>query len=94
MSVTISDLRNKVDGLNETYTKHSRVMFDIDRAYGGFQVVLKTKPKYKFDSRLGSGEYPITSGHDSARNTINNLYRYNNNWKHLINYYGKKEIKR
>lgn len=94
MSVTITDLRREIDNLNETYTKHSRVMFDIDCAYGGYQVVLKSKPKYRYETLLGTGEYGFAGGHDSARNTINNLYRYNPNFKYLVNLYGKKEIKR
>lgn len=66
MAITIKDLRNEVALLNKKFkkTNNTAVKFDINSAYGGHQIVLKTK---------GAGVNEVTYGHHTPKETINSL---------------------
>ncbi len=73
-----SDLKDEVKRLNDKYCKNSKNELVINRAYGGFEVLLKAKTGKngkKLKSGLGSGAVSITYGHDTSLNTLNSLYK-------------------
>ncbi len=76
---TFRDLKDEVSRLNRKYCKNTKNYLDIDRAYGGYQIVLtgkrcKNKPKWRKNS-LGSGCASVTTGYPSATKALSDLYR-------------------
>ena len=63
---------------NKKYCKNTNNELKVDCAYGGYQVVLTGKRKKNggFKGPLGSGTVEITYGHQSARDTLADLWKY------------------
>jgi hypothetical protein len=96
MRITSKDLHQVVNEYNERYCQNTKHHLQVDCAYNGYKVVLTGKP-YKnsqnWRGRLGSGCYSITDGYQTARETINALYRVDSNGsvKSAIQYWEKLE---
>ena len=73
--ITTADLQSRVDDLNRKFhlTDKTRCKLALNYAYGGVQVVLKGNNHRKDGF---SGAYSITDGHDTKRNTLNQLDYY------------------
>lgn len=94
MRVTSKDLHQVVNEYNERYCKNTKHHLQVDGAYNGYKVVLTGKPyknSQKWRGRLGSGCYSITIGYQTARETINALYKadFNGSVKSAIEYWEK-----
>jgi hypothetical protein len=92
---TYRDLQDEVKEMNEKYCKKGRVEMRVQRAYGGYQVQLVSKydKKGRPLSSLGSGCASITSGFDTAKETLADLYKSNSKgWLVSdIKFYNKKK---
>lgn len=72
------DLENYVSYLNNKYCKHTKNKLEINRAYGGYSVVLTGKRNKRtgrwLKGSMGSGASCVGNQyHDTATNTINGL---------------------
>ncbi len=76
---TYKDLQAEVDRLNSKYCKHTRNELAVERAYGGYAVILTAKRDKRNGKRLkGSMQGASDVGnqyHDSATNTLTGLYK-------------------
>ena len=74
---TRTELFAEVKRLNSKYCKNTKNKLVVDRAYGGYQVGLTGK-RYKNNSHkwrgIGSGMASVTTSHQSATRTLNDLY--------------------
>lgn len=78
MRITSKDLREVVNEYNERFCKNTKHHLQIDCAYRGYKVVLTGKQYkncQKWRGYLGSGCSSITYGYQTARKTINELYK-------------------
>lgn len=87
MSVTINDLRDRVNYLNSLYGKTNKtsVKLAIEQAYGGSQVVIK--------NNRGGGVRSVTYGYQSSRDTLRDLFRYESGLKRDLKYAHESEMK-
>lgn len=69
VKITISTLRDRVDELNDKYklSLTTPCMFDILSAYGGYQIVLKANPPYRYYV------YPVTLDFCSVKEVLNSV---------------------
>ena len=95
MAITKKDLQDEVDRLNKKYCSKSGNELKVYGAYGGYQVSLSGKRRK--DGRgyrgIGSGCINITSGYQSARETLADLWKKDAKGyvKSNIKYYSRKK---
>ena len=77
MAITKRDLQAEVDRLNDKYCSKTGNELRIQGAYGGYQVQLtgKRRKDGKGYRGMGSGCTEITYGYQSARDTLNDLWK-------------------
>ena len=98
MAITKNDLKKEVALLNQKYCKNTKHELTVQGAYGGYQVQLRGKKRKDgkgWRGYIGSGAVDITSGFDTPKKTLLNLFKNDSKGyvKSSINYYEKKNRK-
>lgn len=86
-----ADLEKEISEMNKKYKlKDNGIHVGLSQAYGGYQVVLRG------GETIGTGYVDVTHGHDTATNTLNNLYKKDSkgDLEYKINYWKNEDSRR